>query len=1035
MSARFLLLLVAAAQVPRIIAAQGVTTAAIQGIVSAEDGSPIAGARIELTHSASGRRWEFRTRTDGRVLLEALAVGSYRVHARALGFVSETRPDLVLALGQRVVVDFILRRAPVELSPVLVTAEPGGSPDRGRTGPASIVSRGAIVDLPNPGRDFFALTLLSPQVVLSPRTQAIPTAGISIAGQNRLYNSFQIDGGMHHDAYRGQLPGRETLPRPLSPEALEELQVLAAPFDVRHGAFAGGVVNAVTRSGGNAVHGSLFAHVADEAFAQRTAGQGLGDFTTWEVGGSVGGPIVRDRAHYFVSVDAQRQVVPDPGPLLSAATAGDDTSDVGISYASAERFRTILDTLYGIDAGSLGPVHGSVRALDLFTKISLQLATSSQFEGTWHHARGNRGDFLVRRRRYYGLSSLGVQDPSGTDALRLIWTTLVGGRWSNELLVSHVRLLDECRPGADFPEIRVRVGPVAFLHAGTGVSCPPTVLRQDVLSVTDNATVGVGPHVLSIGAQAELLRFRDDLVQGSAGLWNFNSLDSLETGVARRYERTLAGPSGGGIDFRVAHAALYAQDRWTPVNGLTVTVGVRLDAAILPDAGVTNPSVLGELGIDTGRRPGSHVLLSPRLAVNYDAGGDGRTVLRGGVGLFSGRYPYRWLANAYAGDGIRQTVVDCRGAQAPAFEPLSQPADCASTGPRPRINVFDPGMRPPHVFKAAIGADRLLPGRLVGTLDMMYTHWVRQPYVIDANLSQPVGVSHGEGGRLLHGSISTAGVATPARSSAAADHVVWTTNRAGDGALSIAAQLATRFGGAMEASAMYAFTRSRDRMTIVHLGTRAVLEGTVLDGPLDDRRLATSLIEIPHRVQLQATMRLPYQMRLTVLYDGASGRPFTYTVAGDANADGLGENLRQDAVYVPRDSLDIALVDPGEWAELDRYIDSRPCLRAQRGRLLARNSCRNPWFGTFTARVTRAFRFGDARSLEVWLDSYNVLNLIHPRWGLSHHDAVTFATDLLVLRGYDASAGRGIYKAVIPTREVDYRVSRGRAELGVRYVF
>src|SRR5205823_6490695 len=180
-----------------------------------------------------------------------------------------------------------------------------------RTGPAEIISAATIAALPNPGRDFLPLTLLSPQVAPSPSSRFAPSGGISIGGQNRLFNSFKIDGGVNQDLYTGRLPGRETLPRPISLEALEEIEVLPASFDVRYGATAGGLVNAVTKSGTNAVRGSVFGNLANGVLVgKNAAGEEVGDFTTSQYGGSVGGPIVRDRAHYFLSVDVQHRVVP-----------------------------------------------------------------------------------------------------------------------------------------------------------------------------------------------------------------------------------------------------------------------------------------------------------------------------------------------------------------------------------------------------------------------------------------------------------------------------------------------------------------------------------------------------------------------------------------------------------------------------------------------------------------------------------------------------------------------------------------------------
>jgi hypothetical protein len=1025
---------------PRLLAAQGVTTAAVQGSVVGEDGSPIPGATIRVVNAANGRRWEIATRSDGGFLLEGVAVGSYHIEVRAVGFAAQTRPGLVLALGQRLVADFALQPAAVELAPVIVTGSRDPVLDPRRTGPAEVIDRATIASLPNLGRTFLGVTLLSPQIASSVRTPAIATAsGITFDGQNRVYNSFQIDGGVHQDRYRGQLPGRESLPRPLSLEALEEVQLLPAPFDVRHGGFAGGLVNAVTRSGANTVHGSLFVFLAD-ALLVRPGGVGgqIEDFTAWQYGGTLGGPIVRDRVHYFVSVDAQHRVVPDPGPLITDTAGGADLANIGISYASAERFRILLDTLYGLDPGTLGPLQGRVPAVDVFGKVTVQLATNSHLEGSYHYARGNSQDFLLRTRNYYALSSRAEEQPSTSQASRLIWTSLLGGRWSNELIVSHLRLRDACRSRATYPEIRVFQVPSGFLNAGTAGGCAPNALRQDVLEITDNATVGLGRHVVSLGAHGELLRFRDDLVSGSPGLWVFDDLDSLEAGRPRLYRRTLRGPAwDGGVDFQSRQVALYGQDRWSPTPTLTLTVGLRLDIPFLPDAVPTNDSLKAALGVDTGRLPSGNVLWSPRLGVNYDVGGNSRTFVRGGIGLFSGRPPYRWLSNAYRDDGTQELFLDCRGAQAPSFAPLNQPASCVSTGPKPRLSLFDPGVRFPQNLKVALGLDHRLPGGLVGTLDVLFTRAVHQLYVTDANLAPPSGMSPGEGNRLLYGMINpTTGAATPTRLSTAFEPVVRVSNRSGDHALSLSAQLRTRLGGAVAGSALYAYTRARDRMSIAHIAARAMLEGTVLDGTLENRRLGTSLFEIPHRVQLTADVRLPYRMRLGLLYAGASGRPFTYVVFGDANADGMGVNLWQDPVYVPRDSSDITLVNPADWPRLDSFIREVPCLRDQRGRLLARNSCRNPWFGTLNARVTKAFPTVGGQSLEVSADVYNVLNLVNPRWGLSRYHGLTFGTDLLVLRGYDTTGGRGIYEFQLPPRsQIDDLASRWQMEVSVRYVF
>jgi hypothetical protein len=1021
---------------PGLLLAQGVTTAAMEGTVLREDGSPIVGATVRVTNESNGRRWEVVTSSSGRYVFEAIAVGGpYRIEVRAPGFAPAARAGNVLALGQRLHIDFALQHRAIELPPLTVTATVNPVLNPSRTGPAEIISKATIAELPNPDRDFLALSVLSPQVALSPSSRTAPTGGITIGAQNRLLNAFHIDGGVNYDLYTGRLPGRETLPRPISLEALEEIQVLAAPFDVRHGGFAGGVVNALTKSGTNSIDGSAFVFLADGALVGRSAtGADVGDFTTWQFGGSLGGPIARDRAHYFLSGDVQRRAVPDPGPLIVAT--GAPTPGIGISYASAVRFQEILRNTFGLDPGTLGPVHGHAPAQDVFGKITMQLGTNSHLEVSHHYAHGDRRGFLERLNRDYLLSSADRQEPSTANASRLIWTELFGGRWSNELIVSYLDLRDECRPSVTYPRIVVDVDQGRLL-AGTPVVCPST-FSQRTLEVTENLSRTVGAHLITVGAHGELLHFEDDLLQTSAGLWNFRNLDSLEAGVASHYERALPGPlSTGGVDFHVRQIGAYMQDRWTATRSLTLTVGLRVDVPILPDAVATNESLRAALGIDTGQLPSGHALWSPRLAINYNLGAMGRTFLRAGVGVFSGRPPYTWIGNAYRDNGAQELFVVCDGAQVPAFDPVNQPATCTSTRPRPRLSFFDPNVRFPQNLKVALGVDHQLAMGVVGTVDVLDTRAVHQLYLSDANLLPPGDVAEGEGGRPLYGTISPSGVPAPARRDPALGQVIRVANGSGDHALLVSARLRKQFGDRAEASLLYAHTRARDRMSLVNFPARANLEHTPLDGTLEDRRTRTSFFETPHRLLVSALVRLPYRMRVSLLYAGASGTSYTYVIDRDANADGIGRGpLKNDIVYVPRDSMDIALVNPAEWASLDAFILAEPCLREQRGRILERNSCRNPWSGVLNARLTRAFPTVAGQSMELTADAYNVLNLIRRSWGRHRVTTPSLSVPLLRLDGYDAGRGRGVYRLTLPERnQVQDLESRWQVQLGLRYVF
>ena len=1045
----------------RPLGSQGITSAALQGSILQVDGTPVHGAVVTATLAASGAHWQITTDAAGRYFLENVQVGGpYLIAVRAVGFKPVGQNGVLLGLGQRYRADFALEPSVVELPPLTVSASGEPLLNAGRTGPAHIVSESELGVLPNLTRDLSVAAALGPLAALR------PLGGVSIGGQNQGFNSLQVDGGVNADLYLGRTPGGaspsaalpEVLPHAISLETVSEFQVLAAPFDVRLGSFAGGLLNAVTKSGTNVFHGSVFGFLQNGSLVARNAVGDRPDFTTWQFGGTLSGPVVRDRVHFFLTTDLQQRVVPDVGPLVAADTIGGaDLRKTGISYASALRFQQILRDSFLLDPGSLAS-DGHLPAQDVFAKLTMQLGASGHLELSQHYAHADRREFIDTGRTYgsYALSSVAGRSLSTAQTSRLIWGTPAGGRVQNELILSYERLRDSCRPNAALPLVQVSADS-GTLIAGPNSVCPTTDVRQNVLEITENLTIGTGPHLVTVGSHGELFHFHDPLVQVSAGRWLFNSLDSLAAGRASHYDRGLgssARPSGA--DFHVFGLGLYAQDRWAPTSRLTLTGGLRLDVPFLPDAVATNQGLISALGFDTGRLPSGNVQWSPRVGVNYDLSGDGAALLRGGIGLFSGPPPYRWLGNAYreAGD---ETVVFCNKREGvPPFIPDSQAEQClVSPGTSPRISFFDPGLKLPQNLKLALGIDRRLPSGVVATLDFLYTRAVHQIYVSDANLGAPTGAASGEGGRPLYGAISGTTIATLAANPAWRDtsfggkEIYRVSNRGGDLSFSLSTQLRKRFGETLALYASYAYSLARDRMSWVNFPARANFSNTPLDGTLDDRRLRPSFFETPHKVSVAATLDLPYHVHLSLLYQGASQPPYTYVINGDANADGIGGpgSLLNDIVYVPRNATpggDITLArgnvpaPASDYARLEAFIEQQPCLREQRGRIMHRNSCRNGWLGLLNARLTKAVSAAGGQYVEITADVFNVLNLISSRWGRSRDVTTGPSVALLQLVGWDAVNGRGIYQLPksLPARGmVDDFASRWRMQLGVRYVF
>ncbi|HUL71370.1 MAG TPA: carboxypeptidase regulatory-like domain-containing protein [Gemmatimonadales bacterium] len=1061
-------LLVLLLAVVRPLAGQAVTTAIVQGTVAGQDSGPIANAVVEVTNTATGQFWRVETSDAGRYFFGTVAIGGpYQVGVRAIGFVSVVKTGILLNAGQRFVVDFFLEPTVVALPELVVQATPDPQANHGRTGPAQLVSDSALRQLPNLAREVTDLAFMSPQA-----SRTAPFGDMSIGGQNPRYTTYLVDGGQNTDLYFGGIVAGFGLPRSISPDAVAQLQVLAAPADVRNGDFAGGAINIVTRSGTNEWHGSLFGFLQNDALVGTdVAGNPPGNFSAGQFGATLSGPIVKNRLQFFLNADLQHPVAPDPGPFITDTAGGADTLRIGIRYASVARFDSILTHSYGLETGGVGRSDYRAPAGDLFAKLSAQAGADNQLELSDHFARVHPQNGPDRYYGYYGLGSTGSQQYSTENALRLTWRGLFSRRWSNEMILGYLwtKLED---PSTDRADITVLADNGEIEAQPWNAGGYHFVLTQRNVEFTDNVTVNFGSHVVTFGTHNELLHFQDNGFGGSGGSWNFESLDSLAAGQPDFYERWLPGPlapSGPDVNFHASQLGLYAQDQWAVSRQVTLTFGLRMDLPFLADAGALNPALRDSLGLETGQFPSGNPLWSPRLGVNYDIGGRGRTFLRGSAGLFSGHPPYRWIANGYHDSGGEQLRLTCTGPDAPHFDPLNPPTTC---GPGPKaiqqITVFDRGLKYPQNWKFALGLDQRLPWGLVATADLLYTHWVNQFYFTDANLTPPVGRAAGEGGRLLYGSIDSSGTSLPSRLNAAFGPVVRVSNSSGDQAFLASLQLQRQFGSGFGLSASYTYMQAKDAFSLINFGSGLNLAYTPLDGSLADRQLRTSVFNVPHRVAITASVGLPFRSRLSLTYQGSSQGPYSYVVGsgsgnsgipnfGDVNADGINSLSNggidgQDLIYVPRDvrpggdislfTLDSATgtfvpASASEYAKLDRYITNEQCLNRQRGQIMARNSCRNPWNSLLNAQLAMNIPTLRGQSIQLTADVQNLPALLNASWMTNRTTSGGEpALPLLRLQGYDTVKERGIYSLDLPARnQVDLELTRWRMQLGVRYSF
>jgi outer membrane receptor protein involved in Fe transport len=1046
--------------------AQGVTSASITGRVAQEGGNALEGATVVVTNTSTGQRFQVVSRAGGRFALENLPPGGpYTVEVRAIGYQAGRRTGVRLELGQRYASDFSLKAAVVEVQEIVVQGAQDALINRGRTGSASTVSSTAIATLPSANRNFTDLINTSPQVVAAPGGSS-PTLG----GANNRFNSIQIDGSVNNDLFglgSSGAPGGQNGGRPISMDAVQEFQVLVAPFDVRQGGFTGGLVNAITKSGTNTYEGSAFLFYQNDALVSNWPHPTPDKFDILQFGATFGGPIVRDRAHFFVSVERQTSTTPFGG---SIAGVDFDTNSVTGGTDKCNRMVAAITALGG-DAGSCGGFDVDNPNTNLFAKVTSSAGQNGQIEFSLNYAESNKNFFARSSTFDYQLTN-GFYEIHNTNITpRLKWTNIFNNRFNNELLLGYQRIRDRRDPVSSFPTIKVISGAYSLV-TGAEENSQANSLDQDVWELTDNVSFDVGLHRLTVGTHNEFFGFNNVFFPRSTGVWIFNGIDSLEAGNARSFERNLTGAQAGiaggradgpTADFEVRQFGLYAQDQWSPTANLTLTFGLRADIPTFPLTPPTNPSIKNVFGIDTGVFPSGNTLWSPRLGFNYDMGGRGDLVIRGGAGVFSGRPPYVWVSNAFANSGLEQARLFCNNtttAITPNFnnfglDPDGQPTTCAGGNTPgaavPDINFFDKDFQFPQTLRASVGMDKKLPWDLVASADFTYSNTFKSLYINDVNLQDawnenPTNTLAGEGGRILYGNV-TGGTVVPTRVNAvAARYVLGHWNRGVDYSYSAVFQVQKRMSDMVELNAGYNYSRAYDLMSLTSSVALSNYGFAALDGTLADRNLRPAYFDRPHSIKLSGLVHLPYNIDFSMTYVGVSGSPYAYVVNGDANGDGVGASTQKnDLFYVPTDINDLSwtlaidtvpALKAAKWDSLDNYINSESCLNSQRGRVMERTSCRNPWLTQVNARLAWSVATYRGQRLELTADVFNVLHLINNEWGIQKLTSFNETTNIVRRTGYDATGQRNRYDLALPIRQATQRTdSRSRILLGGRYTF
>jgi hypothetical protein len=1024
---------------PAGLAAQGVTTGAVTGTITGQDGVPIEGAQIQVINRATGFTVGTNSRATGLYLVQGLEVGGqYAIVVRRIGFEPVTRENILVSLSQATRQDFRLTAQAVQVGSVVITAAPASadiSPTR--QGVATTVSDTVIGLLPSLTRDFTDFVKLTPQIV-QPATDA-PSAG---GAYNRL-NNYTIDGANQNDRFNVSssegVPGSASGGRLISMDAVKEFQVLLSPTDVRYGNFAGMLVNAVTKSGTNTyTGGATIVYRAPELAANEPFIRD-GDLQVKQFGFHVGGPIIRDRLHFYLAPEWQDRSAPAAGPFAGGA----DNTPGQISPDSIASIREALADDF--EVGGSGLVKNENPLSNIFARLDYQINGTHRavLRQLWNRAENdafsrNNNQFNpdpVTQNTGFRLTSnafVGKNENNST-AVQLFSNFLNGSY--NELILGYNTVSDERIVPVAAPEINIAVTPIGGTSAngvvtvGTEQFSPGNALKQDIFELAENYTIPFGAHSVTVGGRFEHTKIYNNFAQRAFGVWKFNSIADLEARTPAGY--VVGYDNGGGIaaQFATQQYSLYAQDQWTVSPRLNINFGLRVDIPRFLDSPPNNvfleeafddtTNTLGERipAVRTSDIPKTQLLWSPRVGFNWDVTGDQMNQLRGNVGIFTGPPPFILVSNAFATNGLGLVNLSCTGADVPTFttDVTDLPKACAGDPVPPEgsagtnsLNVTDPDLKYPQNFTMSLGFDRQLPYGIVMTLEGLYRKAVNGLAVRDLNLRGPRVLSTGEiyrdiNGRVLYAdTIRVSGSSTIVENNNQRvirsyngvnvnDGVIQVTNQSKDWNYSLSTQLKKRFGAVLDLTAAYTYMQAKDVMSLT--SDRAISNyrnGRQYAGLETDWEPTTSYFERPHRVMMFGTYTAPWRTTdVSVYYEGMSGTPYMYVANGDLNGDfGTGN----DPIYIPLDATDTDeirigrgsgaafVLNPDDAQLFEDLIEKHDCLREQRGKIMERNSCVSPWQNRMDLSVRQTVPWANQR-FAIQLDVINFLNLLDDDWG------------------------------------------------------
>ena len=1010
------------------------TTASLQGFVTDSNGKPLMGATVVATHLPTETVYGTVTDKNGAYHLQGLRVGApYEVEFSYVGYKGKKYRDIALSLGEKEYLDASLSDTQT-IDAVVVSAD---SFTESRTGAGEVFHSDLIERTPTVSRSIDDITRLAPQAMVS------KDGGISIAGMNSRYNSFQIDGTVSNDMYGLTSSGTNcglAGANPIPLDAISDIQVVTAPFDVRQGGFSGGGINAITKSGTNTFSGTAYAYYNDHNFYGRSPlnGAKLAEQRTQIYGVSLGGAIVKNKLFFFLNGEFNLDSSP------SSYYVGDGGCNISATDAKSisERFYALT----GYDGGGYGRQMLNKRTGSLIARLDWNISS--------RHNLSLRYNFLDARKDEFQSSATllrfngeGYTSLADTHSLVAELNSRLSDKMFNEFRVGYTRVHDgrDAMSGAKYPYVTINnVAGDTDVYIGTDPFSVMNDLVQNTVTLTDNFSYYADAHTITVGTHNEIFNSKCLYMMNALGAYTYNSLDDFLADNASKYVRNY--PIGNpATNITSAQFGLYIQDEWNASPRFSMTFGLRADIPVVfgnpPTNGAFNSSGIAQkYNIQTNQVPRPTVLLSPRLGFRWRIAetADAKTLLRGGVGVFSGRIPFVWISNCFSNTGMTQRGYTLNGASTPKFG--EEPTGSNGVSSNPMINVVAKDFRYPQVARATIALEQ---------------EWKGWNFMVEGIFSKSINdllitnlTAQDKGAKLyaVNSALANEHNTTTLYDSSSYEQfssIYLLSNTSKGYGYSVSASVSKSFRFGLSLYAAYTFAHSYSVMDgisaqAMHTWSRNYSADS------NNQGLSYSLFDVPHKI----TASLSYSKRyaklfgttVSLLYQGYSGMRYslTYDSSFDLNNDTSKGNT---TIYIPTDAELQAMnfVSEADRQDFADYIEATPALRRSRGKFLERNALQTPVEHHLDLHIAQDFYFSkeSSRKVQISLDIINLGSLLSKDWGASYYTSQYRLSPIEIREVMTDEKGNRTPKYSFVGGEVSRNdlLSRWRMQVGVRVVF